>query len=92
MADGEPAQALWRFLEHMHPFDLGSPGPAMAKPDKAIDGLGITLEDRLDAAVGVVTHPSRHLVHRRPPPEGVAEENALNAALDQDAPAHGGHR
>jgi ferredoxin len=56
--------------------------------DQALDGAFLSLEDGFDGAVPVVTHPTTDVVLLRQPPRGVAEEDALDAAVDDHSLAH----
>jgi hypothetical protein len=61
-----------------------SPSTASRSPSK------LPLEDRLDAAVGKVLHPTGDAVGQRTAPGRLAEEDALDVTLDGDTAAlHG---
>jgi hypothetical protein len=52
-----------------------------------LDGLGLSLEDGLDCAVLAVPYPAGDAGGFGAAANGVAEEDALDAAVDDDADA-----
>jgi hypothetical protein len=61
----------------------GQAGAAVRPVEEAADILGEAFEDRLDPAVGQVTHPAGHAMLLGEPPAAIAEEDALHPAGDQ---------
>ena len=58
----------------------------MNEPNEALHRLGSALEYRLDGAVAPVRDPAADAVLVRVPPRRVAEEDALDVAVNDDAP------
>lgn len=65
----------------------GVTGAVVGPGHQAADVLGRSLEDRFHPAVGQVADPSGHAVFLGEPPAGIAEEDTLDPAGDQDAVA-----
>ena len=65
------------------------PRARLGEVEHDLDVVGVALEPRLDAAVVVVAHPAGDARAARAPARGLAEEHALHAAVDDDAPGDG---
>ena len=64
----------------------------MAERDESLDCLGLAFEDRLDGAVGAIAHRARDCVAFGEASRRVAEEDALDMAVDDDAFPYDAHR
>jgi hypothetical protein len=62
----------------------------VAEGDQPLDRLALALEDGLDGSLRGVSHPSGDPALLREPPRRVAEEDALDAAVDDEAAADHG--
>ena len=67
-------------------------GPSRMKPTRRSTASRSPSNDRLDAAVGQVPHPAGDAGGERAAPGRLAEEDALDVTLDDDAPALHGSR
>jgi hypothetical protein len=88
LPDPERVEAFGWFGLDLNVVDRGVTGAVTGPLHQAADVLGRSLEDRFDPAVGQVADPAGHAVLLGQPPAGVAEEDTLNLAGDQDAVAN----
>jgi hypothetical protein len=65
----------------VHGFDAGVRGPCARKGDEPFDGLGLALEGGLDGSLRGVASPAGDTVLLGQPPQRVAEEDSLDAAV-----------
>lgn len=86
-ANLEPSQAHRVLRGDIDPVDPGASWPLAHETDEQLDGFPPALEDRLDAAVREVPHPTCDAVGERAPAGRLAEEDALDVTLDDDASA-----
>jgi hypothetical protein len=86
-ANLEPAQLLRFLRNHIDPVDSGASWPLAHESDEPLDRLSLTLEHGLHAAVGQVPHPPGGAHRERAAAGGLAEEDALDVTLDDDAAA-----
>ena len=87
LRDPERVESFGRFGLDRDVVDHGVTGAVAGPVHQAVDVLGRSLEDRFDPAVGQVADPSGHAVFLGEAPAGVAEEDTLDPAGDQDAVA-----
>ena len=83
-ANLEARETLGLLLLHLHGRDLRPAGSPPAELDHLLDRRGITLEDRLDRAIGPISHPSRDPGRFGATPGRVAEEHPLDPPADHD--------
>ena len=88
LADVEGGEAFRGFGLDGYVVDGGQAGTGAGPFHQAADILGRAFEDRLDPAIGQVAHPARHAVLLSQAAAGVAEEDALDPAGDQDTVAN----
>jgi hypothetical protein len=89
-ANLEPCQALWVLRGDIDPIDPGAAWPLAHESDEPLDGFPLALEDRLDVAVWHIPHPTCDAGCERAAASRLAEEDALDVTLDDDAPSlHG---
>jgi hypothetical protein len=89
-ANLEPRQALWVLRGDIDPVDPGAAWPLSQESDEPLDGFPLALEDRLDVAVWHIPHPTCDAGCERAAAGRLAEEDALDVTLDDDAPSlHG---
>jgi hypothetical protein len=81
-----------RFLvEDLDAVDLRAAWSLVRKPDESVDRLLATFEHGLDCAVPSIRDPAGHPVLLGETTRRVAKEDALDAAVDDNAAAdHGG--
>src|SRR5687767_11135511 len=90
-ANAKALLARGLLLGDLDPLDLGAPGSGAAEVDQDRDVLAGALEDRLDGTVAAVDRRSGDPELLGAPPDRVAKEHALHAAVgDHAAPHHGG--
>lgn len=58
----------------------------MRERDETVDGVLPALEDRLDASVRRIPHPAGDTRGECPAASGLAEEDPLDVALDDNTP------
>jgi len=92
LADCEFPQSLRLLVEDLDAFHLGPAWSLVCEGDKPFEGGLVTFEDRLQGAVPVVPRPSAYRVLLGEPPHRVAEEDALDAPVDDDSFPHRGSR
>ena len=86
LARNPEADELLRSLgDDVDAVDVGATRPVAAEVDEALDGIGVSLEDGLDSAVGTIPHPSGDTVRSGGPLDGEAEPDALDEAVHDDA-------
>jgi hypothetical protein len=61
--------------------------PLAAELDQALDRVSLPLEDGLDGAVRSIADPTGDAPGLRPPPQRLAEEDALYVTLHDHSPA-----
>jgi hypothetical protein len=89
-ANLELRQTLWVLRGDIDPVDPGASRPLAHESDEPFDGFSLALEDRLDVAVWHIPHPTRDAACKRAAAGRLAEEDALDVTLDDDAPSlHG---
>ena len=88
LPDQECAQALWLLGLRRNICHDGSRRAAACPVHEAVNILGSPFEDCLDLAIGKVAHPPAHPVLTRHPLAGIAEEDVLNLAGDQNPVAN----
>jgi hypothetical protein len=84
--DAKTALVLRLLLAHIHPLDHGAARALAAELDHRVHGAGLALEDRLNGAVGPVRHPAGDSEGLGATARRVAEEDPLDATVDDDAP------
>jgi hypothetical protein len=88
LADVEAGQVFGLLVGDLDAIDARAARALTHERDDALDRLRLALEDGLDAAVPVVPHPARHAVALGEAADAVAEEHALDVAVDDHATAH----
>src|SRR5690242_4702986 len=83
--DPEPVQVLGLLVADVHMLDRRTSRALPGEAHHRVDGVAGALEDGLDASVRVVADPSGDASRLRGAPGRVAEEDALHAAVDDDA-------
>jgi hypothetical protein len=87
LGDSEACEAFGFLFEDLHALHVRSARPVVAKPDQPLDRLRLSLEDRLHGAIGPVADPTPDLCLVCTAPGRVAEEDALDAAVNDDPAA-----
>jgi hypothetical protein len=87
LRDPEGVESLGWFGLNRDVVHYGVTGAVVGPGHQAVDVLGRALEDRFDPAVGQVADPSGHTMFLGEPPAGIAEEDTLDPAGDQDTVA-----
>lgn len=82
LADFEAGEALGSLVEDLDALDAGSSRSFTAKGHHRLDRLLFAFEDRLDRAVGAIPDPTGDAVGVRLAPRRLAEEDALDAPVD----------
>src|SRR3954449_10068889 len=82
----EAAHVLRLDVLHVDLLDVGARRAVLGEVEHDLDVVGLALEPGLDAAVLVVAHPARDAGAAGAPARGLAEEDALHAPVDHDAP------
>ncbi len=82
MKAGEPFRLLGADVD---PLDTRPAWALAAERDEALHGLRRALEDRLDAPVRVIPHPAGHAGRLGATSRRLAEEDALDTTLDDNA-------
>jgi hypothetical protein len=80
-------------LEHVDTLDVRATRPLLTERDEALDRLGVALENSFEGAVRVVSRPPGDAALLGRAPCRIAEEDALDPAVDDRAPPdHSGRR
>ena len=79
--------ALRLLLFDIDPVDAGEPRALGSELEHRLDRVGLPLEHRFDGAVGKVADPAGNAARGRAAARLLAEEDALNVAMDDRAPA-----
>jgi FMN reductase [NAD(P)H] len=87
LTDGEAGQSFRGFFGHVDRFDLSAARTFAAERHESLHRVFFALEDRLHRAVPAVCHRTAHVVLLREASYGVAKEDALHTALDDDTTA-----
>ena len=87
LGDTERVESFGRFGLHCDVVHYGVTGAVVGPGHQAVNVARRSLEDRLHPAVGQVANPSGHAVFLCQAPAGIAEEDTLDPAGDQDAVA-----
>jgi hypothetical protein len=87
LGDPERVESFGRFGLHRHVVHHGVTGAVVGPVHQAADVLRRSLEDRLHPAIGQVADPSGQAVFLGQAPAGIAEEDTLDPAGDQDTVA-----
>ena len=85
-ADAEAVEPVRLFVVDLDVFDLGVTRPAADEFDEPLHRVLVTLEDRLDGAVGTVADPAGYARRVRLALRRIAEEHSLHPAVRDDAP------
>src|SRR5436190_205801 len=88
-ADLEALEAFGLLLPHLERVHFSSPRPGPAEFHQLLHGLGLALEHGLNGPVVPVPSPAGDAGGLGPAADGVAEEDALDPAAGDDAPADG---
>jgi hypothetical protein len=84
------ARDVCRFdVGHVHADDQGAARPAVTEADDGVDRAWLSFEHGFDRSVRQVAHPARDAVGPRDARDGVAEADALHAAVDDYSLRHG---
>ena len=87
LGDTERVESFGWFGLYCDVVHHGVTGAVVGPGHQAVNVARRSLEDRLHSAVGQVADPSRHAVFLGQAPAGIAEEDTLDPAGDQDAVA-----
>ncbi len=85
-ADLESAEALRLLLAHLDQVDAGATGAIAAEHQHRLDRSRRPLEYRFDLSIVTVSDPSGDRAGLGLPPGGVAEEDSLDATVDDRPP------
>jgi FMN reductase [NAD(P)H] len=92
LPNAEPGQALRLFSRDLDRFDPSAARAAVGERDESFHGVVLPFEDGFHRPVEPVRNPSGNVMLLCEPPHRVAEEHALNLAVDDDAaPDHGAY-
>ena len=83
----EAAQAFGLLLADVDALDAGAARALSAEVDEPLDRLALALEHGLHGAVRAVADPAGDATGLRQPPRRIAEVDALDVAVDDDAAA-----
>jgi uracil-DNA glycosylase len=87
----ETRQPLRLFARDIDPVDARAARAFPEECDESLDRVALTLEHRLHAPIRLIVHPPRYSLGERASAGRLAEEDALDPTLDDDAAALHAH-